>query len=150
MKWINKFALNTIIVLVFVVMLSCSKDDSNPAGPTVEVKITGSLSVDYFPYPGSTLQIHQNILKADLLFDGNVVASANYAYESTFADLTSTVSSAKKGTHSISFRITNQGTSPYYYHSSGKVTAGNSTYDLPDKKAQLATGESISYSVTID
>ncbi|MFA5803528.1 MAG: hypothetical protein WC879_02690 [Melioribacteraceae bacterium] len=90
MKCIIKYALYTIFLFASLVISSCSKDDSNPVEATVVVKISGTLD----SYNGVT--VRQTILKADLLFDGNVIASANFQSGTDTALLDGTVNSAKK------------------------------------------------------
>jgi hypothetical protein len=144
MKSIIKYALYTIFLFTSLVILSCSKDDSNPVESTIVVSIKGNLTRCY------EAGYSDDILKADLLFDGNVIASASFQTATYHASFDCTINSVKKGTHTISFRITNQKTSPNCYAASiSKLTAGNSTYELEDKLATLATGESITYSVTL-
>ena len=90
------------------------------------------------------------ILKADLLFDGSVIATANFTTPDANAQLIGTVNSASKGSHTISFRITNQTSSPNTYETLGaNVKAGSSSYMLDDQKKSLATGESITFTVNL-
>ena len=147
MKHLFKDMLYVIFFCSTLFISSCSKDDSNPAGPAVVVNIKGSL-VSYDPGAGG---FKQTILKADLLFDGNVIASANFQTPDDTALLDGTVNSAK-GTHTIAFRITNQSSSPSYYGTYDvKMTVGNSVSELEHKfNEAMATGQSITYSVTIE
>ena len=144
MKCIIKYALYTMLFFASFVIISCSKDNSNPVESTIEVRVEGYI------HRCEERGDLNDILKADLLLDGNVIASANFQTATDITDLGGTVNSVKKGTHTISFRITNQKTSPHCYVAGiSKLTAGNSTYDLEKKLATLATGESITFSVTL-
>ncbi len=89
------------------------------------------------------------ILKADLLFDGSVIASASFTQPSLYATLTGTLTSVKSGSHTVEFRITSQSSSPNTYDVIGAtVNAGTSAYNLGNETASLATGQSISYTVS--
>lgn len=90
------------------------------------------------------------ILKADLLFDGTVIAKASFTQPSLYATLTGTLNSVKSGTHTVAFKITNQSSSPNTYDvNAATVMVGTSTYNLGDQTATLATGQSIIYSVSL-
>ena len=144
MKCSMKHAFYAVLLIVSFFISSCSKDDSNPVESTFVVRVEGYLRRAAGPGDLNT------ILKADLLFDGNVIASANFQTATNGASLDGTVSSVKKGTHTIAFRITNQKSSPNGYAlDEVKLTAGNSIYKLEKKLADLATGESITYSITL-
>lgn len=89
------------------------------------------------------------ILKADLLCDGSVIASVSFAQPSLYATLTGTLNSVKSGTHTVTFRITSQPSSPNTYDVIGStVNAGISTYSLGNQTATLSTGQSVNYSVS--
>lgn len=89
------------------------------------------------------------IFKPGLLFDGSVIASQSFTQASLYAPLAGTLNSVKRGSHTVAFRITNQSSSPNTYDVIGaSVTVGSSTNNLGNKTASLATGQSISYTVS--
>lgn len=130
------------MLIVSILLMSCSKD--NPATPpeqTFVVVAAGNLM---------NSNLRSTILKCDLLFDGSVIATANFSQANGLATLSGTVSSVKKGSHSISFRITSQTSSPNTYETIGaNAMAGTSSYQLTDQKKSLATGESISFTIDV-
>ena len=120
---------------------SCSGSNSNPASPGQSAVVGGNI-MDHSGLQGT-------ILKADLLFDGSVVASASFSQPSLYANLTGTLSSVKSGTHTVAFRVTSQSSSPNTYDvNAATVIVGTLTFSLGDRTATLSTGESISYSVS--
>lgn len=132
------FHITAVMLLVLIFISSCS---DNPADEGMIVGVGGNLFNSKF---------EGTILKADLLFDGTVIASANFEKPTAAAQLVGTVNSAKKGSHTISFRITNQTSSPNTYETVGaNMQAGNSAYMLDDQIKPLSTGESISFTVNL-
>lgn len=137
----KKYALLVTMATLVCSLSSCSGKSSNPVSPGQAVVVSGTL-MDHSGLSGT-------ILKAELLFDGSVIASATFNQPALYAALTGTLSSAKSGSHTIAFRITSQSSSPNEYDVIGAtVNAGTSTFSLGTKTANLSTGESISYSVS--
>jgi len=123
-----------------VLFASCSNPSNNPAS-SGQVVVVGGTLMDHNGLQGT-------ILKADLLFDGSVIASASFTQPSLYATLTGTLNSVRSGAHTVAFKITNQSSTPNIYDViTATVMVGTSTYNLGDKTATLATGQSISYSV---
>ncbi len=140
MRKLLKSAIYGFILIQSLFVMSCSKD--SPTEPTFVVGTAGNLM-------NSNLQ--STILKCDLLFDGSVIATANFSQANGLATLNGTVSSVKKGTHTMAFRITNQTTSPNTYETIGaNAMAGTTSYQLTDQKKSLATGESISFTIDVE
>lgn len=136
-----KTVIYLLSVTLILVLSSCSSSSSNPASPGQVVVVGG----DLMNHAG----LQGTILKADLLFDGSVIASASFTQPSLYATLTGTLTSVKSGTHTVAFRITSQSSSPNTYDViGGTVSAGTSSYNLGTETASLATGQSISYSVS--
>jgi len=140
MKTVSKIVQGMTILIAILVPMSCSTD--TPTEPTFVVGAGGNLM-------NSNLQA--TILKCDLLFDGSVIATANFSQANGLATLNGTVSSVKKGSHSISFRITSQTSSPNTYETVGaNAMAGTSSFHLTDQKKSLATGESFSFTIDVE
>jgi hypothetical protein len=138
MKHFSKTLL-TLTLCSCVLSLSCSKE--NPVEQTLDVAVAGSLL-------NSNLQ--STILRCELLFDGSVIGSANFSQATAAATLSGGLTSVKKGSHSIAFKIASQSSSPNTYETVGaNVVAGNNTYRLTDQRKSLATGESISYTIDL-
>ena len=117
-------------------------DGGGPIGPSTLVIAAG----------GDVLNaaFESTILRCDLLLDGKVIATTQYAQAS--ADCGQLVGSATttKGNHTVAFRITSQVSSPTTYETVGaSVVTETSTIMLGDRTQSLATGESISYSVLL-
>lgn len=137
----TKITICFLLVVSALALSSCSSSSSNPASAG-EVVVVGGDLMNHTGLEGT-------ILKADLLFDGSVIASASFTQPSLYATLTGTLTSVKSGSHTVEFRITSQSSSPNTYDVIGAtVNAGTSAYNLGNETASLATGQSISYTVS--
>lgn len=142
MMRLSRLSVCSFLFLSVVLFASCSSSSSNPASSGQVVVVGGNL-IDHSGLQGT-------ILKADLVFDGSVIATASFTQPSLYATLTETLNSVKSGTHTVAFKITNQSSSPNTYDvNAATVMVGTSTYNLGDQTATLATGQSISYSVSL-
>ena len=77
------------LVTSVVLFTSCSGSSSNPASSGEVVVIGGDL-MNHSGLSGT-------ILKADLLFDGSVIASQSFTQASLYASLAGTLNSVKSG-----------------------------------------------------
>lgn len=137
-----KIKLYVLAAISILTLSSCSNSSNNPTSAGQVVVVGG----DLMNHSG----LQGTILKADLLFDGSVIATASFTQPTLYATLTGTLNSVKSGTHTVAFRITNQSSSPNTYDVIGAtVTAGSSTYNLSNQTISLSTGQSISYSVSL-
>ena len=126
MKRLVKYTLYATLFFVFFTISSCSKDDSNPVGATVVVKVSATL---YSQYANHTP--HPTILKADLSIDNDIIASVNFAQAVASAKLEGTKNSVKEGKHTILFRLTDASGNSFgdeYIIGGIELTVGNTTY----------------------
>lgn len=128
-----------LIVCIMCIFNSCSED--NPADAGMNVGIVGQIL-------NSSTQA--TILHAELLFDDKVIYSQKSQVPSALVSLAGGVTGVSKGTHTISFRIVSQTTSPSTYEVSViRVETNDAAPNLfPDKKS-MNNGESISVSVDL-
>ena len=126
MKRLVKYTLYATLFFVFFTISSCSKDDSNPVGATVVVKVSATL---YSNYANHTP--HPTIIKADLSIDNDIIASVNFAQAVASAKLEGTKNSVKEGEHTILFKLTDASGIRYddeYIIGPIDLTVGNTTY----------------------
>jgi PBP1b-binding outer membrane lipoprotein LpoB len=139
-----------IIVLLsvsFLVINGCKKDE-NPASAAADsysVTVAGNLVNTNF---------QSTILGAELQFDNSAMSSASFSSGNWAASLAGVLTSVNKGQHTIAFKITGQTSSPNTYTARDvSVVIGSGTgatnRQLADQTKSLATGETISYSISV-
>ena len=88
-----------LLTVSFPVPSSCPSSSRNPAS-FGQVVVGG----DLMNHSG----LQGTILKADLLFDGSVIASASFTQPNLYATFAVVLNSVKSDTHTVAIRITNQ------------------------------------------
>ncbi len=135
----SKIAIVRVLSL-FILLLQCSCKD-NPVEETIVVAVAGNLLNSNF---------QATILRAELIFDGQTIGSENFSQAAGNATISGSLTSVKKGSHTIAFKITSQTSSPNTYETiCANVGAGGSHYNLADQRKSLATGESITFTVNL-
>lgn len=90
------------------------------------------------------------VLRCEILFDGKMIGSTVTADPSVDCGQLVGTTSTFPGRHTVAFRIAKQSSSPNTYETVGAtVGTQTSTITLGDRTKSFATGDTISYSVTL-
>jgi len=128
-----------VIGLVVLTLGGCSKngDDVTGGGGGGTIVAAGANFINS--------GFASTILRCDLLLDGTVIATETYAIPTAGCAPVGTATIGN-GNHSLSFRITDQSTSPNEYETIGTtVQSATASKSLGDKRQTLSTGQSISF-----
>ena len=119
---------------LLIVAVACNRSAETPTGPGNAARLS---------FIVSTTSSH-TIRKANLVFDGRVVATAEVAGGGGQVTLDATVNAAQ-GSHRIAIVIVDQASSPNPYFAGGAITTPMKIVDLAPLQRVLATGESLEF-----
>lgn len=127
------------VALVVLAVGGCSKNDVTGGGGTLVAAGGNFINASFAP----------TVLKCDLLLDGTVIATQTYATATGGCAPIIGTAWIQNGSHTLAFRITSQSSSPNSYKAFGvSVGGGGTSENLADRTQTLATGQSISYTIT--
>ena len=131
-------------VLVLATIAACRPGATSPSGNNLQpivVAAAGDLLNSSF---------EATVLRCEILFDGKIIGSAVTANPSVDCGQLVGTTSTSPGRHTVAFKIADQSSSPNTYETVG-ATVGTqvSTIILGDRTKSFATGDTISYSVTL-